>query len=278
MAYKIGNLKLKDPYFLAPLAGVNDIAFRILCSNAGAGLVYTGMIHPLSRAKIPLDDNPAIQLFSTNEEGIADFIRKHKNTPLFDFNLGCSVVKAKEKGFGAFLHDKKDTIKNILQIMRKSTKKPITIKLRKTEHALKILKIAEEYVDAVCIHPRTNVQGYSGKPDVSFALEFKKKTSLPVIYSGDVNESNALELLEKFEFVMLGRSAMGNPNLFAHLTNKKETFFFDDYLKLASKYHIKFSQIKSQAILFTKSSPNASKLRGELFIANNTEEIKKIMC
>ena len=131
--YKIGNLKLKNPYFLAPMVGINDIAFRILCKNAGAGLVYTGMINPLTREEMILEDNPAIQLFSTDEKGIAEFIKKHeKNAQLFDFNLGCSAQTAKEHGFGAFIPKADGNIKKILEVMRASTKKPITIKLRKS--------------------------------------------------------------------------------------------------------------------------------------------------
>jgi len=276
--YKIGNLKLENPYFLAPMVGVNDIAFRILCKNAGAGLVYTGMINPLTREELVLDDKPAIQLFSTNEKGIAEFIEKHdNNTKLFDFNLGCSAHIAGKKSFGAFLSNKLKTIQKILEIMKESTKKPITLKLRKSNNALKIIKIAEKYCDAVCIHPRTNDQGYSGKADIIFAEKLKQKTSLPVIYSGDVDEKNASELLKKFDFVMIGRKAAGCPNIFANLTGKKPAFGFNEYLKLALQYKIKFPQIKAQAIYFTKNQEGASELREELSKTKKFSELKKIL-
>lgn len=276
--YKIGKLKLENPYFLAPMVGVNDIAFRLLCKQAGSGLVYTGMINPLTRERLDFEDNPAVQLFSNSEKGIADFIKKHeKNVLLFDFNLGCSAHIAERKGFGAFMPDKKKTIQKILEIMSDSTKKPVTLKIRKSNDAFSIVKIAEKYCDAVCIHPRTNDQGYSGKADIGFAEKLKSKTSLPVIYSGDVDESNAKTLLKKFDFVMIGRKAMGYPNIFANLTGKKPVFGFNEYLDLALKYKISFTQVKSQAIFFTKGIDGASTLRTELSKAKKFSELKKIM-
>jgi tRNA-dihydrouridine synthase len=278
MEYKIGSLKLKNRYFLAPMVGVNDIAFRILCKEAGAGLVYTGMINPRTREDLNLSDKPAIQLFSKDEIGISEFVKKHeKNCQLFDFNLGCSAGIAEKNKFGAFLSSKEKTIAKILKAMRQSTKKPLTIKLRKSNNALKIIKIAEKYCDAICIHPRTNDQGYSGKADIAFAEKLKQKTSLPIIYSGDVDETNADELLKKFDFVMIGRKAMGNPNIFAKLTGNKQEFSFNDYLKLALKYKLYFSQIKAQSIFFTKNHEGASELREKLSRAKNLNELKAIL-
>jgi len=276
--YKIGNLKLENPYFLAPMVGINDIAFRILCKDAGAGLTYTGMINPLTREKIILDDMPAIQLFSTDEKGIAEFIKKHDDSAkLFDFNLGCSARTAKEKGFGAFLPKKLETIEKILRTMKDSTKKPLTIKLRKSSNTLKIVKIAEKYCDAICIHPRTIKQGYSGKADISFAERLKKKISLPLIYSGDVDEKNADELLKKFDFVTIGRNAMGYPNIFAKLTGKKPVYDFEVYLKLALQYNLNFSHIKSQAICFTKYKENAGELRERLTKTKKLDDLRKVI-
>ena len=115
MEYKIGSLKLKNRYFLAPMVGVNDIAFRILCKQAGAGLVYTGMINPRTREEFNLSDNPAIQLFSKDEVGISEFIKAHdKDTILWDFNLGCPAQKAEKQGVGAFMRNKFDNIEKIL--------------------------------------------------------------------------------------------------------------------------------------------------------------------
>ena len=276
--YQIGRLKLKNPYFLAPMAKVNDIAFRILCKKAGAGLVYTGMANPLTRKELVLDDKPAIQIFSTTEKGIPNFVKKHEvKVELFDFNLGCPAYVAKREGFGAFLHDKLESIDKILAAMRDSTKKPVTVKLRKSKQALKIVKIAEKYCDAIAIHPRTENEGYSGFGDVSYAKQLKEKTSLPVIYSGDATEKTADKLLKQFDFLMIARKAIGNPNIFSELIGEKSNFSFEDYLKLAFKYKLNHSQIKSQAVAFTKSRKNAKSLRTRLSGVDDLEEIRKIL-
>ena len=276
--HKIGSLKLKNPFLLAPMLEPNDIAFRLLCKKAGAALTYTGMTNPLSKQKLVLDDKPALQLFCNSTENLAEFIKKYdKKVSLWDFNLGCPSKLAKRLCHGAYLKNTK-TIEQILITIRKSTKKPITIKLRKSSNTLKILRIAEKYCDAIAIHPRTNSQGYSGTPDLDFAKLVKSKigTRLPVIYSGNVNEKNYLDLLKTFDFVMLGREAIGNPNIFAKLTRSKVRVDFNDYLKLAKKYKLPFRQIKYQAMCFTKGVKKAKVLRREIVKAKTIEYIKEI--
>ena len=276
---KIGSLKPNNRIFLAPMADVNDLAFRELCSKAGAGLVYTGMINPLNRKDLSkeLEDKPAIQLFCTDEKGIIDFMKKYDECVcLWDFNLGCPAKVAKECGFGSFMHNKIKDIEKILKVMRENTKKPLTIKLRKSKQALKIAKLAEKYCDAICIHPRTKEQGYSGEPDIKFAEQLKKRIRLPIIYSGDVNENNYSDLLKKFDFIMIGREAMGNPSIFAKLNGKAEKFEFCDYVKLAEKHKIKFRDVKMQAIYFTKGKEEAKEMRVNIVKAKTIKELIEI--
>jgi tRNA-dihydrouridine synthase B len=277
MNRNIKNLKIKNRIFLAPMEEVNDIAFRILCKKAGCGLTYTGMINPQTNQKIHLEDKPALQLFCTNPKEIKEFMKKYdKKVSLWDFNLGCPAKTARRHGFGSFLRDLK-IIEEILKIMRKNTKKPVTIKIRKSSLAFETLKIAEKYCDAVCIHPRTYAQGYSGEPDLNFAEEIRKETKLPVIYSGNVNEKNCKELLNKFDYVMIGREAIGRPEIFSKLTNIKFKKSFKDYLKLAKKYNLPFRQIKFQASNFTKGLKNSAKLRNAISQVKNLEELKKLI-
>ncbi len=280
---------------------VNDIAFRLLCKKAGAGATYTGMIHPQTQQKFYcaisqeallkspfsasrkftketrgclLDDKPVLQLFCTTTKGIKTFIKKYNSKVVgWDFNLGCPATTARRHGFGSYLKDLKK-IKEILKEIRSSTKKPFSIKFRKSDYAFELIKLAEKYCDAICIHPRTQSQGYSGKPDIEFAKEIKNKTKLPVIYSGNVNTKNAKELLKVFDYVMIGREAIGNPNIFSELQNKKSKINFKDYLKLAKKYNLPFRQIKFQAMNFTKRMPQAKKLRLEIFKCKTSEEIE----
>ena len=262
---KIRNLKLKNRIFLAPMEEVNDIAFRLLCKKAGAGLTYTGLIHPLSQQPIYFKDKPGVQLFCNSIKGVEELIKKHdKKVSLWDFNLGCPVPRAKQNNYGAYLTDLK-IIEDILKTMRGATKKPVTVKIRKSAIAFDILKIAEKYCDAISIHPRTKEQGYSGEPDVEFALKIKKATKLPVIYSGNVNEKNVGEFLQNFDFVMIGRAAIGHPEIFATLTNnKKFKRSVKDYMKLAIKYNLSMKQIKFQAMNFTKGLENSRQMRNEM--------------
>jgi tRNA-dihydrouridine synthase len=136
--------------------------------------------------------------------------------------------------------------------------------------------MAEKYVDAIGIHPRTQQQGYGGEPDLDFARKLKAQTKLPVIYSGNVDETNFEDLLKEFDFVMLGRKAIGNPNLFSLLQNKKSKITFKHYLKLAEKYKIPFRQIKIQAMNFTKGLRGAKELRLKIFETRKINEIKNI--
>lgn len=279
MVNQIGHLKLENKLFLAPMADVNDIAFRLLCKKAGCALTYTGMCNPLNPQELELGDKPALQIFCTSDKGLREFVKKYKDkVSLFDFNLGCPAKTAKECGFGSFMHNKLEEIEKILKAIKENCGNlPVTVKLRKSKQTKKIIKIAEKYCDAICIHPRTQEQGYGGEPDVEFAREIKKRTKLPVIYSGNVSEENARELLKEFDFLMIGRGAMGDPGIFARLLNKKQEFSFQDYLKLAEKHKVKFKNIKMQAMYFTKGKEGATDLRREIAQAKTIREIERIM-
>ena len=256
----------------------NDIAFRLLCKKAGCALTFTGMISPLSKQRLVLDDKPAVQLFGNSDKGIREFIHKYdKKVSLWDFNLGCPSKLSDKMAHGAFMHDDLEAIEKILKTMRDSTNKPITVKLRKSPRAIEIAKLAEKYVDAIGIHPRTIKQGYSGTPDYDFALEVKNSVSLPVIYSGDVRKENIDKILQNFDFVFLGREAIGNPGIFSEVLGKKRKVEFEEYVKLAIKYNLFFRQIKYQAMAFTKRIAQAKRIRGELIYAKTIEDLIKIM-
>jgi len=271
---KIGKLKLSSRVLLAPMLEPNDVAFRILCKRAGAGLVYTGMISPLSKKKMVFDDRPVVQLFGNSVLGFRSFIKKYDGEVSgWDFNLGCPSKLSRSLGHGAFMHEDLKTIEKILKIMRASTEKLVTVKLRKSGNALAIAKLAEKIgVDAIGIHARTFGQGYSGEVDYVFALKLKRAVSVPVVYSGDVNGKNVSNILKDFDFVMIGRAAIGNPGIFL---GKK--FGFGEYLKLAKKYKLFFRQIKFQAMNWTKGMSGAKRLRLDLVGAKSVGDIERIM-
>jgi len=276
MEYKIGNLSLKNRVLLAPMLEPNDIAFRLLCKKAGCGLTYTGMVSPLSKQKLILDDKPALQLFGNSAKGIENFMKKYDSkVSLWDFNLGCPSKLSRKLGHGAFMASELKSIRNILEVMRLGTKRAVTIKIRKSESAFDILKIAEDVgVDAICIHARTVGQGYSGEVDYDFALKVEKAAGIPVIFSGDVDEGNVERILEDFDFVMIGRAAIGKPGIFSG--DKKRTKF-REYLELAKKYGLFFRQVKYQAMNFTKGMIGGKELRVRLIEARSFEDVEKTM-
>jgi len=276
MGYKIGNLNLKNRILLAPMLEPKDIAFRLLCKRAGCGLTYTGMVSPLSKQKLHLDDKPALQLFGNSTRGIRSFIKKYDSeVSLWDFNLGCPSKLSRKLGHGAFMSGDLKTIEKILKVMLMNTKKPVTIKIRKSENAIEVAKMAGRVgANAVCIHARTIGQGYSGKVDYNFALKVKKAVGIPVIFSGDVNEMNIEKILKDFDFVMIGRASIGHPGIFSKGGNKSD---FREYLKLARRYGLFFRQVKYQAMNFTKGVVGGKGLRKALVGAKTIGEIEEIM-
>jgi len=277
MKRKLKPLRCKNKIFLAPMEEVNDPAFRLLCKKAGAGLTYTPLTNPLSPKPLILKDKPVLQLFTNNIRGIPEFMKKYnKKVSGWDFNLGCPATTAKKHKFGAYLTNL-ETIKEIISLMREQTKKPLSIKIRKSPIAYKLLAIAEKYCDVIGIHPRTKEQGYSGEPDLKWAEEFKKKSKIPVIYSGNVNESNFQHLLSIFDYVMIGRAAIGHPEIFAKITKKKFKHSYRDYLKLAIKYNVPYRIIKLQAMQFTKGLRDSRKKRVEIYETKDLEGLKEIV-
>jgi len=274
MEYKLGNLKLKSRIFLAPMLEPNDIAFRLLCKKAGCGLTYTGMTSALSKAKINLGDKPVLQLFGNSSKGIKNFMNKYDSEVSgWDFNLGCPSKLSRKLKHGAFMISELENIRNILKIMRSCSNKPLTIKIRKSDSAFDVLKVAEDIgVDGICIHARTVSQGYSGEVDYDFALKIKKRARIPVIFSGVSNLGDVDMILRDFDFVMIGRMAIGRAGVFG----VKKNVEFKDYLKLAKKHKLYFRQIKYQAMNFTKKLYNGKSLRMKLINANNIKEIEKI--
>jgi len=275
---KIGNLKLKNRFLLAPMLEPNDIAFRLLCKKAGCALTYTGMTNALSQQRLFLDDKPALQLFGNSSKGIKSFMRKHDDeVALWDFNLGCPSKMSEKLCHGVFMHNDLVEIEKIFRVMRESTKKPCTVKLRISKNAVKIAKLAEECgFDAVGIHPRTQKQGYSGEVDYDFALKLKVAINVPVIYSGNVGLDNYKKILRDFDFVMIGREAIGNPGIFSELLGRDNKVSFKDYLKLAKKYKLFFRQIKYQGMNFTKGDDKAKEMRRGLVGAKGIGDVEKV--
>ena len=229
---KLGTLKLDNPVFLAPMASITDLPYRIIMKRFGAGLVCSemvsakGLIYAGMRTRELLRSSPeerplAVQLFGNESGALAEATKLIRDdTELIDLNLGCPVNKVVRSGAGSALLKDPARVKAIVQAVRAATDLPITIKIRsgwdlQSINFLEIGRIAEaEGVDAVTLHPRTRNQGFSGHSEWEHIRQLKDALSIPVIGSGDIQTAaDAARMLELTgcDAVMIGRASYGNP-------------------------------------------------------------------
>jgi len=218
---------------------------------------------------------------------------------IIDYNMGCPAPHVTKQMAGGALLQESNLTQQIFQTLVNAVKKPVTLKIRSgVTDASKFLfreiaEIAEdEGIQMITLHPRTVNQGYSGNADWTMIKELKEISNIPIVGNGDiVTPEDAKIMIDKTncDYVMIGRGAMGNPFLFEQIndyleTNTYKEYSFHDrldsffnYLHLTNQYKIKFANIKSQAIRFTKGMKGGSKLRSKITLSKNIEELEKIM-
>ena len=233
---KIGNVELSNRIFLAPMAGVTDMPFRVLCKEQGCGLVYTEMVSAKgmhyedekSTKLTLLDENEkpgAVQIFGSEPDIMAGVTEKlnASDASIIDINMGCPAPKITKNGEGSALMKRPEQVERIIRAVVKASIKPVTVKIRKgwdesSVNAVEIAKIAEASgASAVTVHGRTREQYYSGKADWNIIRQVKEAVSIPVIGNGDVvGPREAKRLLEETgcDAIMIGRGAQGNPWIF----------------------------------------------------------------
>ena len=245
MSLKIGNVLLENNLILAPMSGVTDLPFRLLCKEQGAGLICTEMVsakaiyfknkNTESLMEIDERERPvSLQLFGSEPDLMAEIARQiePRNFDILDINMGCPVPKVVNNGEGSALMKNPKLVHEIVSKVSKAIQKPVTVKIRKgfTEDSVNAVEIAKILEDAgaaaVAVHGRTREQYYSGQADWEIIRKVKEAVSIPVIGNGDVDSPLKAEALVKetgCDGIMIGRAVQGNPWLFSRILHYQQT-------------------------------------------------------
>ena len=238
---KIGTVELENPYILAPMAGVTDLPFRLLCKEQGAGLLCMEMVSAKAiqynnkNTKALLEIHPeelpvSLQLFGSDPDVISEIAKRIEELPfsILDINMGCPVPKIVKNGEGSALMKNPKLVYEIVRKTARAIQKPVTVKIRKgfddtCINAVEIAKIIEDAGGkAVAVHGRTREQYYSGKADWDIIRQVKEAVKIPVIGNGDVDSPKKAEKLFRqtgCDAVMIGRAVEGNPWIFREMNH-----------------------------------------------------------
>ena len=311
---KIGNVELKNNILLAPMAGITDLPFRLICEKFEPGLVCTEMVS--SKAIFYGDEKTkklmnlegekrpvSIQIFGSDLEAF-EYATKYVSNlaDIIDINMGCPAPKVVKNGDGSKLLLDIEKAEKVIKSVVKNSSKPVTLKIRKGWDcnnivATEFAQMAEKAgVSAITIHGRTRTEMYSGKVDLDIIKKVKESVKIPVIGNGDiVDEESALKMFEYtgVDGIMIGRGTFGNPWIFKRIKHYLQT---GEKLPVVT-YEEKLRVIKEQIQLeldnkpevtairemrkhiawYTKNMPNSSEFRCEINKIEDKEQLVKIV-